>query len=209
MKKKIIILAVIVILLILVIPIPFRLYDGGTIEYKALIYKVSKVHKLNSQSVLGYEEGTIIEIFGIEIYNDVIIETEVKVLEIEDILSDDIIFTIESSNKTCVPVQLVVKTDNIYLFYNSYKAPLDGVNANSILNYSDPISGAYNYEIIKIIQNSKYASDASFDMDNLPEYIIYTGKGTVFTTDRNNEYLKAFLESINISLDSCASKNQN
>ena len=46
MKKKTIIFIIIVILLILLIPIPMHLNDGGTIEYKALTYKISKVHRL-------------------------------------------------------------------------------------------------------------------------------------------------------------------
>ena len=68
MKKKIIIVIVIIILLILIIPIPMHLKDGGTVEYKALTYKVSKVHRLFED---GYEDRIIIEIFGIELYNNV------------------------------------------------------------------------------------------------------------------------------------------
>ena len=71
MKKKIIIAVIIIILLVLLIPIPSRLKDGGTVEYKALTYKISNVHRLVANSETGYEDGTIIEIFGIEIYNSV------------------------------------------------------------------------------------------------------------------------------------------
>ena len=46
MKKKTIIIIIIVILFVLLIPIPMHLNDGGTIEYKALTYKISKVHRL-------------------------------------------------------------------------------------------------------------------------------------------------------------------
>ena len=71
MKKKILIAVIVIILLVLLIPIPMRLRDGGTIEYKALIYTVSKVHKLNHNSASGYDNGLIIKIFGKEIYNNV------------------------------------------------------------------------------------------------------------------------------------------
>ena len=64
MKKKILIAVIVIILLVLLIPIPMRLKDGGTIEYKALIYTVSKVHKLNHNSASGYDNGLIIKIFG-------------------------------------------------------------------------------------------------------------------------------------------------
>lgn len=76
MKKKVIIVAVIALLLLF--PIKLYLKDGGTVEYKALLYKVSKVHKLISDTEMEKEgkvkpcdDGTIIEILGIEIFNNV------------------------------------------------------------------------------------------------------------------------------------------
>lgn len=72
MKKKILIAVIVIILLVLLIPIPMRLKDGGTIEYKALIYTISKVHRLNHNSKSGYDNGLIIKIFGKEIYNNVL-----------------------------------------------------------------------------------------------------------------------------------------
>jgi len=69
MKKRIIIIFVII-LLICLMPIPNRLKDGGSIEYISLVYKITKVHRLNALSITGYEDGWIIEIFGVEIYNE-------------------------------------------------------------------------------------------------------------------------------------------
>jgi len=62
MKKKIRIVVIIVLLLILFIPIPIHLKDGGTIEYKALLYKISKIHRLpmNLTENNKYEEGITI-----------------------------------------------------------------------------------------------------------------------------------------------------
>ncbi len=75
MKKKIIVGVIIILALILLVPIPNHLKDGGTVEYKALLYKVSKVHSLTSLKEMRngkqYNEGTIIEILGFEIYNNV------------------------------------------------------------------------------------------------------------------------------------------
>lgn len=73
MKKKIIILTItlLLILLMFLIPIPNHLKDGGTIEYKAILYKVSKVKRFNSDSIDGYERGLIVKILGNEIYNNV------------------------------------------------------------------------------------------------------------------------------------------
>lgn len=71
MRKKAIIVMVIIVLFILLIPTPMHLNDGGTVEYKALLYKVSKVHRLTGDLEKKYEDGTIIEILGIEIFNNV------------------------------------------------------------------------------------------------------------------------------------------
>ena len=71
MKKKLIIGIIILILLILLIPIPNPLKDGGTVEYKSLTYKVSKIHK---RSETEHQYGTVIEIFGKEIFNNVIVK---------------------------------------------------------------------------------------------------------------------------------------
>lgn len=71
MRKKAIIVMVIIVLFVLLIPTPMHLNDGGTVEYKALLYKVSKVHRLTGDLEKMYEDGTIIEILGIEIFNNV------------------------------------------------------------------------------------------------------------------------------------------
>ena len=79
MKNKVIIVSIIVlILLILLIPRPRYLTDGGTVEYKAVLYKVSKVSRLISREemeaegkVKDYDKGIIIEVLGFEIFNNV------------------------------------------------------------------------------------------------------------------------------------------
>lgn len=75
MKKKVKIIILLLVLLIFLIPHPIYLKDGGTVEYKALLYKVSKVHSLTSVEEMEngkkYNEGITIEILGIEVYNNV------------------------------------------------------------------------------------------------------------------------------------------
>lgn len=75
MKKyiKIIILIVIIIVaLILLVPSKDVLKDGGTIDYKAKLYEVIKVHSIYSDDEkYGFQKGTIVKIFNKEIYNNV------------------------------------------------------------------------------------------------------------------------------------------
>lgn len=71
-KKSIIIISIVVVLAILLFPIPSKLKDGGTVEYRALLYTITDYHKLileTDESESGYIEGIKIEILGIEIFN--------------------------------------------------------------------------------------------------------------------------------------------
>lgn len=71
-KKSIIIISIVVVLAILLFPIPSKLNDGGTVEYRALLYTITDYHKLileTDESESGYIEGIKIEILGIEIFN--------------------------------------------------------------------------------------------------------------------------------------------
>ncbi|MBD5510112.1 MAG: hypothetical protein HDR08_02485 [Lachnospiraceae bacterium] len=70
MKKKILKIAAITIaLLLLLFPLTYHYKDGGTVEYRALLYQVYDVHSLRVTG--GYDEGTIIKILGFEVFNNV------------------------------------------------------------------------------------------------------------------------------------------
>ena len=71
MKKKVITVIFIIIAIILLFPIPFKLKDGGSIEFRALLYTITKYHKLAPiDSDNEYIEGIGIKILGMEIYNN-------------------------------------------------------------------------------------------------------------------------------------------
>ena len=71
MKKKIIIAISVLLAIVLLYPIPMRLKDGGTVKYQALLYSVSDVHRLPSSTESGSEEGLVIEILGMQVFNNV------------------------------------------------------------------------------------------------------------------------------------------
>ena len=69
MKKKVVTIVIIIIALILLFPIPMKLKDGGSIKFQALLYSVTKYHKLDHNAEDGYVDGIGIEILGMEVYN--------------------------------------------------------------------------------------------------------------------------------------------
>ncbi len=78
MKKAIVIICILI-ALVLLIPLPARLKDGGTVHYNSILYDVYDVHRIKPvENPLAdgtfeteYLEGIIIEIFGVEIFNNV------------------------------------------------------------------------------------------------------------------------------------------
>lgn len=74
-KKKRLIRNIIIIiaLLVLLFPIKLRYKDGGTVEYKALVYSVTDYHSIHSAEG-EYLVGITVEVFGIEIFDNTRVE---------------------------------------------------------------------------------------------------------------------------------------
>lgn len=67
-KKKIIIIIIVALIFILMlVPIPNRLKDGGTVEYNAILYQYTKIHRLSEKSSTGFENGWELKILGYHI----------------------------------------------------------------------------------------------------------------------------------------------
>lgn len=78
MKKKVFVIAGIILLLVLLFPVRYEIKDGGSIQYKSLVYGVTKVHTLISDEemiqegkVKPYDDGWRIYILGIEVFDNV------------------------------------------------------------------------------------------------------------------------------------------
>lgn len=71
MKKRLFIAACIVIGLILLFPLPLRYKDGGTVEFRALLYSITNYHAMEGD---GYLTGIKIKILGMTVYENTAIE---------------------------------------------------------------------------------------------------------------------------------------
>ncbi len=72
-SKRNIIIVILVILLILLFPIPRHYKDGGTVEYKSLVYSVTDYHAIHSAEN-EYFVGMTVEVFGIEVFDNTRVE---------------------------------------------------------------------------------------------------------------------------------------
>lgn len=205
--KKAFIFAVVVVILFLIIPSANHQKDGGTVEYNALFYSVIKVHRLNTDSKTGYDDGIIVKLFGNIIYNNVEINALENNLELEEVVREDgLLFSISRNDKKCVSQNLKVYKDGKYEIYTAYEACKPFENCNLILKYTDKKTGSYDFDVLKILQHSKASSTSDFS-SYPPMYEIYLGKTEeLYITGSNNSYLEEFLKSINIDLNKCAKK---
>ncbi|MDE5992262.1 MAG: hypothetical protein K2G87_04355 [Oscillospiraceae bacterium] len=73
-KSKVISAIIVIIAVILLIPFPIYYKDGGTVEYRAVLYCVTKRHELALEG--GYYIGTEVKILGFEVYSDVELYSE-------------------------------------------------------------------------------------------------------------------------------------
>lgn len=71
MKSGVLMIVSFILAAVLLIPIPMRLRDGGSVEYRAILYKVVDMHRIDAQSPDGYIDGTVVEVLGMEVYRDV------------------------------------------------------------------------------------------------------------------------------------------
>ncbi len=69
--KKIIVIACVLAALVVLIPIPRKIKDGGTVHYDAILYDVYDVHRIDMESETGYEDGVVIKVLGVKVFDNV------------------------------------------------------------------------------------------------------------------------------------------
>ena len=149
----------------------------------------------------------VIVIIGIGItYTSIMIQKEydhkkdeplLERINLEDITDENgLIFRIERNNdiNNCDSVFLLVYSDGTYKFTTT-KLIQKGEIVHPILEYEEPISGTYEYDIKDIFLNLKQVSKKY--------YKITTGSNETYLTDKDNEKLITFLKEIDVDLDTC------
>lgn len=157
MKKKKIILILIIIILML-IPIPTKLKDGTSTEYKSLLYSITKYHIINQDSIKGYDDGFKIKILGITIYDN--INTYLTAEHVINIRSNDKIIKAETGSFCYKSGECVDKIDFQDFNYDIISSYYE--NKLSIENLDGTIKSVelFDYQTKKYIDMTiKYTND--------------------------------------------------
>lgn len=155
MKKKKIILIIIILMLI---PIPTKLKDGTSTEYKALFYSITKYHIINQDSIKGYDDGFKIKILGITIYDN--INTYLTAEHVINIRSNDKIIKAETGSFCYKSGECVDKIDFQDFNYDIISSYYE--NKLSIENLEGRIKSVelFDYQTKKYIDMTiKYTND--------------------------------------------------
>lgn len=157
MKKKKIILILIIIILML-IPIPTKLKDGTSTEYKALLYSITKYHIINQDSIKGYDDGFKIKILGMTIYDN--INTYLTTEHVINIRSNDKIIKAETGSFCYKSGECVDKIDfqdfNYDIISSFYENKLSIENLDGMIKSVE----LFDYQTKKYIDMTiKYTND--------------------------------------------------
>ena len=157
MKKKKIILILIIIILML-IPIPTKLKDGTSTEYKALLNSITKYHIINQDSIKGYDDGFKIKILGITIYDN--INTYLTAEHVINIRSNDKIIKAETGSFCYKSGECVDKIDfqdfNYDIISSFYENKLSIENLDGMIKSVE----LFDYQTKKYIDMTiKYTND--------------------------------------------------
>lgn len=158
MKKKKIILILIIIILLMLIPIPTKLKDGTSTEYKALLYSITKYHIINQDSIKGYDDGFKIKILGITIYDN--INTYLTAEHVINIRSNDKIIKAETGSFCYKSGECVDKIDfqdfNYDIISSYYENKLSIENLDGMIKSVE----LFDYQTKKYIDMTiKYSND--------------------------------------------------
>ena len=165
-----------------------RLKDGGSVKYSALLYSVTDVHRMSS-AMEGYEEGTIIEVLGLEVYNNVI------ALETTDDSQEEMKAKLKGERR-----------DNIIASWSGPDRILSNIEKEGIVSARfDSHIPNYIYEVEELTVVGELLStlvDASYEICDRPKEPWGSIEAIYITTSANEYYLgvienSAFRVSIN------------
>ncbi len=157
MKKKKII-PILIIIILMLIPIPTKLKDGTSTEYKALLYSITKYHIINQDSIKGYDDGFKIKILGITFYDN--INTYLTAEHVINIRSNDKIIKAETGSFCYKSGECVDKIDFQDFNYDIISSYYE--NKLSIENLEGTIKSVelFDYQTKKYIDMTiKYTND--------------------------------------------------
>ena len=178
-KKRIIIIVAIVIFIIMLIPIKDRLWDGGSTEYKAILYKYTKIHRLSEKSATGYEDGWELRILGVQVGGEIntYVEPEQQMNEIVSCLENELGGYLVTEKDELIDITLSeiknVNTDKIEIFKGKYASN----HKDNMYFIIFPKNGTYESEVMNVFDeyfSTRFSTYQTFTSPAIPTIYVHT-----------------------------------
>jgi len=178
-KKNIILIIAIVIFILMLIPVPIRLKDGGSVEYKAILYKYTKIHRINEKSSTGYEDGWELRILGLQVGGKVntYVEAEQQIKEVVSCLENELggYLLTEQDNLIDIPLSDIknINPDKIEIFKGKYASK----HKENMYLIIFPKNGTYEAEVMNNFEeyfSKKFSVYQTFSSPVIPTIYIHT-----------------------------------
>ena len=121
-NKKIIIIVTVIVFILMLIPIPTR-WKNGVTEYKAILYKYTKVHIPSEISFTGYEDGWELKILGIRVGGNIKADEIIKPTGNSEQKSvGSVLLEVKEDTRTSKGATFIIKntTDEEYAYGPTY-----------------------------------------------------------------------------------------
>lgn len=191
-KKKIIIIVAIVVFILMLIPIPNRLKDGGSVEYNAVLYQYTKIHRLSEKSSTGYEDGWDLKILGFHIGGEIntYVEAGQDMNKLVSCLENELggYLVTEQDDLIEIPLSEIknVNKDKIDIFKGKYASK----HKDNMYFIIFPKNGTYESEVMNVFDeyfSKRFNTYQTFSSPVIPTVYVHTENNDIDMKDLTNK----------------------
>ena len=191
-KKKIIIIVIIAIFILMLIPIKDRLWDGGSTEYKAVLYKYTKIHRISQTSSTGYEDGWELKILGFHVAGEIntYVEAEQDMNKLVSCLENELGGYLVTEQDDLIEIQLSeiknVNKDKIDIFKGKYASK----HKDNMYFIIFPKNGTYESKVMNVFDeyfSKRFTTYQTFSSPVIPIIYVHTENNDIDMADLTNK----------------------
>jgi len=191
-KKKIIIIVAILVFILMLIPIPNRLKDGGSVEYNAVLYQYTKIHRLSEKSSTGYEDGWDLKILGFHIGGEIntYVEAGQDMNKLVSCLENELggYLVTEQDELIEIPLSEIknVNKDKIDIFKGKYASK----HKDNMYFIIFPKNGTYESEVMNVFDeyfSKRFTTYQTFSSPVIPTIYVHTKNNDIDMEDLTNK----------------------
>ena len=176
----------------MLIPIPNRLKDGGSVEYNAVLYQYTKIHRLSEKSSTGYEDGWDLKILGFHIGGEIntYVEAGQDMNKLVSCLENELggYLVTEQDELIEIPLSEIknVNKDKIDIFKGKYASK----HKDNMYFIIFPKNGTYESEVMNVFDeyfSKRFTTYQTFSSPVIPTIYVHTENNDIDMKELTNK----------------------